>query len=348
MKKKLGGMILVVCLAAVVGSAIWGFVQARGEAQPDDDDKPAQTASHISVVDGISTITLNENAEGRKELEIVSLKNRLRAPTLQAYGSVLNLQSLTDLADKYQTAKANLDSRKAKRDLSQAALARARGLYSQGLHAVSKAQLETAEEAALVDTANLSAAKSQLASLANTAVQAWGSVLGKAVQDASPLLNGLIARQTVLVQVTLRADEVAAKIPDKAFLRMQDGQRVELHFVSPAAATDPQIQGRSFFYTAAADSRLLPGMNVVASVPTGRAAPCVEIPAPAIVWLQGHAWAYFRNSPKTFTRREIATDSPARNGGYFVKHIADGTQVVSRGAQMLLSEEFRSQIQEEE
>ncbi|MGH6677991.1 MAG: hypothetical protein ACREDL_03425, partial [Bradyrhizobium sp.] len=203
MKKKLGGMITAVCLAAVVGSAIWGFVQARGEAQPDDDDKPAQTASRISIVDGTSIITLNENAESRKEIKIANLKNTLRAPTLRAYGSVLNLQSLTDLADKYQTAKANLESQKAKRDFSQAALARAHGLYSQGLHAVSKAQLEMAEETALVDAANLSAAKSQLASLANTAVQAWGGVLGKAVQDASPLLNALIERRTVLVQVTL-------------------------------------------------------------------------------------------------------------------------------------------------
>jgi hypothetical protein len=152
----------------------------------------------------------------------------------------------------------------------------------------------------------------------------------------------------VLVQITLRPDEAAAKVPDKAFVRMQDDARAELHFVSPAASTDPQIQGQSFFYTAPAESGLLPGMNVVAFVPTSRATPCVEIPAPAIVWLRGRAWAYFRSGPKTFARREVATNAPAPDGGYYLKNIADGTQVVSHGAQMLLSEEFRSQIQEEE
>lgn len=348
MKKQLGRIILIVGLTALGGSAIWGFVQARGEAKPDDDDKPAQVAPRVSTVDGAPTITLDKDAVSRNEIEIAPLKNAMLARTLRAYGSVLDLQALTGLVNKYETAKADLETQEAKRDLSQAGLARARGLYSQGPHAISKAQLETAEETARVDAASLSAAKSQLASLANTAVQAWGSVLGQAVSNATPLLASLIGRHEVLVQITLRADETAAKVPDNAFVRMQDGERTVLHFVSAAASTDPQIQGRSFFYTAPADSGLLPGMNVVAFVPTGRAVASVEVPAPAIVWLQGRAWAYFRSGPKTFARREIATDAPAPDGGYFVKNVADGTQVVRRGAQMLLSEEFRAQIQEEE
>lgn len=339
---------MIVGLAALSGSAIWGFVQARGEAKPDDDDKPAQVAPRVSTVDGAPTITLDEDAVSRNEIEIVHLKNAMLVRTLRAYGSVLDIQALTGLFDKYQTAKADLETQEAKRDLSQEGLARARGLYSQGPHAISKAQLETAEATARIDAASLSSAKSQLSGLANTAVQAWGSVLGHAVSGATPLLVSLIERHEVLVQVTLRADEIAAKVPDKAFVRMQNGERTVLHFVSPAASTDPLIQGRSLFYTAPADSGLLPGMNVVVFVPTGHAAPSVEVPAAAIIWLQGRAWAYFRSGPKTFARREIATDAPSPGGGYFVKNIADGTQVVSRGAQMLLSEEFRSQIQEEE
>lgn len=348
MKKQLGRMIIIVGLVALSGSAIWGFVQARGEAKPDDDDKPARVMPRVSTVDGAQTITLDDNAVSRGEIEIVTLKNAMFVGTLRAYGSVLDLQSLTSLANKYATAKANLETQEAKRDLSQAALARGRGLYSQGPHAISKAQLETAEETFRIDAASLSAAKSELASLANTAVQAWGSVLGHAVCDATPLLVSLIERREVLVQVALRADEIVAKVPDNTFVRMQDGKRAVLHFVSPAASTDPQIQGRSFFYTAPADDGLLPGMNVVAFVPTGQTVARVKIPAAAIVWLQGRAWAYFRSGPKTFARREVATDAPAPDGGYFVKNVADGTRVVSRGAQMLLSEEFRAQIQEEE
>ncbi len=139
-----------------------------------------------------------------------------------------------------------------------------------------------------------------------------------------------------------------AKAPENAFVETQAGRRIALTFVSPAASTDPHIQGQSFFYTAASESGLLPGMNVMAFVPTGQSAARAKMPAAAIVWLQGRAWAYFRTGPKTLVRREIATDSPAPDGGYFVKDMPDGTLVVVRGAQMLLSEEFRAQIQTEE
>ena len=47
---------------------------------------------------------------------------------------------------------------------------------------------------------------------------------------------------------------------------------------------------------------------------------------------------------QTFARREIATEAPAPDGGYFVKGLPNPAEVVVQGAQLLLSEEFRSQI----
>ncbi len=349
MKKLLRRMIVILGVTAVAGLAIWSFVQARGEAKPDDDaEKPLKVAPRVSNADGTPTITLDADALSRNEIETIPLENALHAQTLRAYGTVLNLQPLTDLSNKYVTAKADIETQQAKLDLSQANVARARALYNQGPQAISKAQLETAEETFRIDAASLAAANSQLATLAHTAVQAWGEVLGQAVSRASPLLIGLVERRDVLIQVTLRADETVAKAPENAFVQMQAGYRIALRFISPAPATDPHIQGQSFFYTAAAETSLLPGMNVMAFVPTGQARARAKVPASAIVWLQGRAWAYFRTGPKIFVRREIATDLPAPDGGYFVKDVPDGTRVVSRGAQMLLSEEFRAQIQSEE
>ena len=347
-------MIIVLGLAAVAGSAIWSFVQARSEAKHDDDDadKSAKRSSRVSIADGVPTITLDEEALGRNEIETLALRNAMHMQTLRAYGTVLNLQPLTDLANKYAIAKANIETQQAKRDLSQAGVARARALYTQGPHAISKAQLETAEESFRIDEAGLAAAHAQFQALARTALQTWGAVLGYGLDQGlsrpSSLLMRLIERHDMLIQVTLQADEMVATAPEHAFAEQMGGGRIDLHFVSPAATTDPHIQGQSFFYTAPAASGLVPGMNVVAYVPTGKVVARAEVPASAIVWLQGRAWAYFRTGPKTLVRREIATDAPAPDGGYFVKDMPDGTRVVSRGAQMLLSEEFRTQIQSEE
>lgn len=349
-KKFLGRMIIVLGCAVIGGSAIWSFVQARSEAKHDDDDaeKPPKMASRVSNADGVPTITLDNDALTRSEITTLPLKNAMHVQMLRAYGTVLDLQGLTDLVNKYATAKAGIETQQAKRDLALANFKRAKALYGEGPRAVSQAQLEAAEENVRIDAASLAAATAQLETLARTALQTWGNVLGDGLQHSSPLITALVERRDVLIQVTLPPDEPIGKNPVDAFVRPAGGGRIPLHFVSPAATTDPHIQGQSFFYTAAAESGLVPGMNVVAYLPSGKAVARVEVPASAIVWLQGRAWAYFRTGPTTLVRREIETDAPAPGGGYFVKGLPDGTRVVTRGAQMLLSEEFRSQIQEEE
>jgi hypothetical protein len=89
----------------------------------------------------------------------------------------------------------------------------------------------------------------------------------------------------------------------------------------------------------------MPGMNVLAFLPSGMTVEGVTVPAAAIVWWQDRAWVYRRTGANTFTRAEISTDLPAPGGGYMVKTLPKETQIVTRGAQLLLSEEFRAQIQ---
>ena len=75
------------------------------------------------------------------------------------------------------------ETQQAKRDLSEANLERARALYGQGTQAISKAQLETAEENLRVDDAALAAAQSQLVTLSNTAIQAWARCWAKRLPE---------------------------------------------------------------------------------------------------------------------------------------------------------------------
>ena len=159
------------------------------------------------------------------------------------------------------------------------------------------------------------------------------------------MLLRLLQRQEVLIQVTLPPGQLLPEPPRTAVTQSNAAVRTTIHLVSPAPRTDSRIQGVSFFYTAPADSGLLPGMNVLVLLVSGRATDAAAVPASAVVWSEGKAWAYFRTGEETFARREIATDTPAFDGGYVVKGLPNNTAVVAQGAQMLLSEEFRSQIQ---
>jgi hypothetical protein len=127
-------------------------------------------------------------------------------------------------------------------------------------------------------------------------------------------------------------------------------RRAEVRYISPATRTDPKIQGFSYFYAAPASSGMLPGMNVRAYLASGQPVDGYVIPSSAVIWWSGHAWVYVRVEEDSFTRREIPTDmSAGRDGGGFVVPVrafpGPQPQIVATSAQLLLSEEFRAQIQ---
>ena len=159
------------------------------------------------------------------------------------------------------------------------------------------------------------------------------------------MLSRLIDRRDFLLQVTLPPGVALPAPPATAVIETGKSSRATIVFVSPATRTDPRIQGVSFFYVAAVESGVLPGMNVLALLPSGPAVGGVAVPAAAIVWWQDRAWVYRRSGPEMFTRMMIPTEMPAPGGGYIVKDLPKNAEIVTRGAQSLLSEEFRAQIQ---
>src|SRR5262249_61635802 len=100
---------------------------------------------------------------------------------------------------------------------------------------------------------------------------------------------------------------------------------------------DPKIQGFSFYYTAEAESRLLPGMSVLAALPLGASLDGIAVPASAIVWWAGRAWVYLRTGAETFKRHPIPTEIPATEGSGFIVPVAafprSPPDLVTQGAQ---------------
>jgi len=119
---------------------------------------------------------------------------------------------------------------------------------------------------------------------------------------------------------------------------------IDLDYVSPATRTDARIQGLSYFFVASGDSGLLPGMNTIVYVPSGRTYEGVFLEDTAIVQWQGRSWVYLRTGPDSFKRHPINTDQPVSDDDYVVKDIPPGSEIVVRGAQVLLSEEAKSEL----
>jgi predicted negative regulator of RcsB-dependent stress response len=341
---------LLVAAAVVACGALlgWGVFTGRNEAVIEaDQERAIKVPNRVSNKNGDPVITLDAATQQRSGIVTAVLPSTPHQEELRAYGMVLDVARLTELSNNYANAKTQVQTARAKLAMSKPAFDRAEKLFNE-THVVSQAQLQAAEAAFGTDQASLAAAEALVRTLSATAYQEWGSVLGKSLVDESPMIKALIERQNYLLQITLSPGVILRLPPATAAVETGKSARAEITFVSPATRIDPKIQGVSFFYTAAAESGVLPGMNVLAFLPSGRSIEGVAVPASAIVWWQGRAWVYRRTGKDTFTRVTIATDLPAPGGGFIANDVGKDAEIVSRGAQLLLSEEFRAQIQVEE
>lgn len=341
--------VLVVAAMIALGALMaWGFFAGRHEAAVEaESEQTIKVPMRVSSENGEPLIAVDAKTQQRSGIETARLSSAPFQEQLRAYGMVLDVARLTELSNNYANATAQVETAQAKLAMSQPAYERAQKLFNE-THVVSQAQLQAAEAAFGTDQASLAAAKAQVRTYAATAYQEWGSVLGKSLVDGSPTITRLIERQEFLLQITLPPGVILKTAPAKAAIEVGKGGRAAITFVSPATRIDPKIQGVSFFYTATAESGVLPGMNVLAFLPSGTSVEAAAVPASSVVWLQGRAWVYRRAGEDKFIRAEIATDQPARGGGYIVKDMPKDAQIVIRGAQLLLSEEFRAQIQVED
>ena len=338
-------VIATVLAFALAAAIVWGYLEGRSEAAREAEGEQAiKDPVRVSTADGQPVVTLDAATRERTGIVTAAVAAAPYQPQWSAYGAVLDLTRYTDLRNRYANAGAQLQTAQAKLAASRTAYERARQLYEDQQN-VSLAQFQAAQATFRVDEASVEAARSQVRTLAATANQEWGPALGSAVVGDAPLAKDLIERRLFLVQVSLAPGKSLVQAPRRATVRVGESAHFTAFYVSPATRVDPKIQGASFFYTLPAHSGVLPGMNVVVDLAHGEPRVAARVPADALVWWQDRAWVYRRTADDKYARVEIPTVMPAGNGGYIAPSLGAGAQIVVRGAQSLLSEEFRAQIQ---
>jgi len=125
--------------------------------------------------------------------------------------------------------------------------------------------------------------------------------------------------------------------------------RVGARLVGPAPEADPVTRRPAYLYRASrAWPGATPGTPVVAFVAAAPRAAAVAagtfVPDDAVVQWDGLAWAYRARDRDRFQRVRVPTDKPAAGGWIVGTGMAAGDSVVVRGAEELLSEEFRARV----
>ena len=168
------------------------------------------------------------------------------------------------------------------------------------------------------------------------------------IESGQPILRvtrfeNLLARVDVPAGETLDRGVTTARIVAAG----HEDQPVTGQRISLAATVDPETLGEGFvFRLGGAAPYLRPGAAVIAYLRApGAAQAAVMAPHSAIVRSEGKAWVYRQLDGEKFSRREVSLDRATAGGFLIAGAWTAGERIVTRGAQLLLSEEQKSQIQ---
>ena len=318
-------------------------------AAADEDAKQAGGAG-IEIVGGRPTVRLDAATQARSGVATAVLTAVTFNPEIRGSARVLDLQPLLAQRSRYT------DARYAG-DVVRATLAAARKEYDRlvKLHRdagdIATKRLQESEAAVRKAEAELRRHEADMTSVREETRQQWGPTLADwALEHETPEFDRLLARQDVLLLVTLPAGETLPKAQIRAVVG-RGGDRAntqEAHYVSPAPATDPVTQGETYFFRTAAEA-LRSEMRVDVWVArSGEPEEGVVVPSSAVVWATGEAWAYVQTDADHFVRRPVSTEVATRGGWFVHDGWKAGDRLVVAGAQMLYAEEFRWQIRNED
>lgn len=328
-------------VAIAIGSAIIGalialaIVHRGGEAS--EEAKPAASAERVSVESGQTIVTIDAATAARSHVTAAPLGAAQQSPSATTFATAVDVRDLVDARSQLDVARAQAAQSRARLGAAEAEYARLKALHDDNRN-ISDRVLQEAEANVRAEQAGVASADATIRAAESGVGQRWGSAIAQAFSAHAPWIEDLVANRRVLVQV------VAPLQPPQKITLVTPQTEVDAVYVSPAVRADPHVQGRSWFYIAPANA-IAPGMSLSARIGAGKPVTGAVVPQGAVVWTDGRAWVYVERAPNRYARTPVDTTSPA-TGGYFVTTLAPGTRVVVTGAQQLLSEENKPQVEE--
>jgi hypothetical protein len=344
--------IVIATMGIVIAVLAWALVYfGRDElhlrARAPEDEIPLRSA--LSTHRGSTAVRLTKESQEASGIAVQTLESARAGVAAEVYGVLVSIQPLLDLRARYSASVSEARSLRAAASNSAADYQRFKKLFEDDRN-VSERALQAAEAQWKADQARLAAAEQAIAAVRDTIRAGWGEVLaGWATNPESSALQALAQQREVLAQITLPHDlhaQAGTVALSLAPVSVPDQAR-PARFISAAPQTDATLPGVTYFYVASAHG-LRVGMRVAGRLKLGgKAREGVVVPPAAVVWHGGKAWAYVKEEDDLFVRKEVSTAQELGNGWFDAGHFKAGDEIVVSGGQLLLSEEQKFQIRNE-
>jgi hypothetical protein len=308
-----------------------------------------KTSSEVQNNTGQSVIRLDTISQKLSGIETITLNPASHLAEFTAYGKAINIHPLLALRNRYLVALTERSSAKAKFKQAEQNISRQQDLYRNGVSSKRNLQEQQAQWQSF--KAQVNATDFQGKAIVDEALLLWGKELtGWAMSSDSDKLGAFLSGRQRLLQITLPTNKHLTDTIQTIYIEVS-GNRSKAHkagLISMAAQTETVAQGESYYFQTG-DKKIITGMNVTAWIPEQKVQLTgVIIPKSALIWYMDQAIVYLKTAEETFSRRALAHYSATADGYFIPDAIKPGEQIVTKGVQMLLSEELRRQIPSED
>ena len=343
---------VIAVMSMIIALLSWALVYfSRDELgmQAEQPEEHVKTASAAGVEGGRAAVRLTPQSQAAAGIAVQTLAAMQRQAAFEAYGIVANLQSLAEGRGRYLAAIAEAKATRAMLAAAESDYRRMEKLFRDDRN-VSEQAMQAAQARFRSEQTRQAAADQAAASVRDAIRGAWGeSVTRWAVNPDSQTMRQLIDHTAFLVQVVLPQDlpRAAVRGSIKVAPAMAREHARPASFVAASPQLDPAFPGETYFYLVQGGG-FRTGMRVVARISmAGAPVSGVLVPTAAVIWHAGKAWAYVKDAEDSFARFEVSTADELDGGWFNASGFDAGDEVVVSGAQLLLSEELKYQIRNE-
>ncbi len=325
--------------------------EAEGD-EDNDDDVP----SRVEIHEGLPAVKLTENIMSRSGIQTSSLQVVSHLNEVRATGLVVDFQPLLRKRTDYHKAGSDLVLTEESLRASTKVYERLRVLHKERAN-VSLRQVEEARFRMAEDKARKIAAGQLMQNIRTETLQEWGKELSdwalgsqEVGKEQSSYFDRLLQKQDVLIMVTLPPDLVLPEETSFVFINTHPERSTsrKAYLISPASHTNPLSQGVTYYFRTPAKNMRI-GMHLSAwvivsdEVETG-----VDVPLASVIWYGGQPWVYVQVEDDLYSRRPVADYRETDFGWFITDTFEQDEKIVIRGGQLLLSEELRWQIPDED
>ena len=346
---------IIVIQSFVIILLIWVVILMGSDEFVDDDlFDEEETLSFIEVNDeGLNQIRLTEAIVKNSGIKTTKIISSNKKSSFSNYGIVQATDTLIDLKNIYDQLMQEINTLQNQINTEEKKYLAFVDLNADGKNISDQALLD---QQTLVNNLKVSVEKKVVLkkNLQQKVLSQWGNKFYMAITDKAkdkqlnPLLNG----EARLVKITLPSSDSDNSIPHKIiFTPINGNNETEGIYLDKAPTIEPSILGQTFYYLIQSpDIRI--GSKLIGFYKekqnNDKQMNRYEVQSSSIVWSNGLPWVYIEEEPFLFVKKPVSLENEIKDGWLVISEaLSTNDIIVSKGAQLLLSEEYKYQIKNE-